>query len=120
MSVMTCTSSPNEQNSEWGIETGRITTRPRLPNNVRTNRIPNGELKLDYNDSADPVSQGPNEQNSEWGIETVDDFPEVDGGVGPNEQNSEWGIETACGIPGISSPHGVRTNRIPNGELKRR
>ena len=137
---------PNEQNSEWGIETLSLAPRPAAAKQVRTNRIPNGELKPAHlNCGAFPMS-GPNEQNSEWGIETdhcpiraisTDDpspnEQNSEWGIEtfrstyasnprprPNEQNSEWGIETYRSALSPNALALVRTNRIPNGELKQR
>jgi len=41
-----------------------------LLNHVRTNRIPNGELKQALGFIIKAIAGSPNEQNSEWGIET--------------------------------------------------
>jgi len=111
---------PNEQNSEWGIETIHPGPMAQFHAAVRTNRIPNGELKQAALSVASRAAfHCPNEQNSEWGIETCCDCLVVCHCYSrPNEQNSEWGIETSIPASQIVLPLGVRTNRIPNGELK--
>jgi len=86
---------------------------------VRTNRIPNGELKQSSPTRLNARPARPNEQNSEWGIETTPArLAPARLAPRPNEQNSEWGIETAQMTFLDQEILGVRTNRIPNGELK--
>jgi len=77
--------SPNEQNSEWGIETKLLASFSQQRQQVRTNRIPNGELKQGCPPAPAALPGSPNEQNSEWGIETLEIIGPGDP-LGPSER----------------------------------
>jgi len=88
--------SPNDQNSDRGIETRFSNSRSIVCAKVRTTRIPTEELKR---------------------------FDAVGGGAtifGPNDQNSDRGIETSSAHADGRHHRQVRTTRIPTEELKPR
>ena len=87
--------SPNDQNSDRGIETETSAADWHRDELVRTTRIPTEELKRRDRDCDARSRAGPNDQNSDRGIETVLVVGQATFGLrGPNDQNSDRGIET--------------------------